>query len=309
MKSQQPRSFLLIKNIPAIISMLAGVLLFSTLCPVCFFPQKVSWNLINVADAKPVIVADVSPRVAYTNETIIFDATQCFDDSGGTYSIVNYTWIFDDQAHNSQSPNIVYEPFYKRCFYSPKNYSVVLTILNNAPQPELLTWTFNITILNREPVAVMTLTGSEDEYTFSLENSYDPEGSALQYGFASDDISITSFTSTSKMKFTFGPGYHTVRGVVRDSEGSESRPSVISLYVKEKKTLETLATPLLLFIISVLALIAAAIAIILALMRKTQAPTSSSSLLSPPPPPGNPATANATASDNMRLPPPSGTEA
>ncbi len=160
----------------------------------------------------PVASFDYSPTSPYTGQAINFDARGSYDTYG---TIVSYVWDFGDGSNGTGEIVI-------HTYSEDGEYVVRLNVTDDDGLSD--TTSVNITVLNRPPVASFTesetVVLTSDTITFNGSESYDPDGSVVEWFWDFGDGA--NYTGVIASHAYLDNGNYTVKLVVTDNDGSTS---------------------------------------------------------------------------------------
>jgi len=163
----------------------------------------------------PVAVFTESSETVYTDEIILFNASQSYDPDG---SIVSYYWDFGDGT-NATGVAVSHS------YVDDGNYTVTLTVTDD--DDVTATATATKTVLNRAPVALFsesaTTVFTGESITFNASSSYDPDGSIVSYYWDFGDG--TNTTGVVVGHSYVDDGNYTVTLTVIDDDGATASTS------------------------------------------------------------------------------------
>jgi len=135
----------------------------------------------------PVALFTESATTVHTGETIYFNDSDSYDPDG---YIVSYFWDFDDGTNDTGVT-------VNHTYVEDGSYTVNLTVTDDDGSSVVATHV--LTILNRAPVASFIIFPRqpvpEDPVTFDAMDSYDPDGTIVNYTWDFGDGNITATSS------------------------------------------------------------------------------------------------------------------
>jgi KaiC/GvpD/RAD55 family RecA-like ATPase/PKD repeat protein len=135
----------------------------------------------------PVALYTESATTVYTGQTIYFNASDSYDPDG---YIVNYFWHFGDGTNNT---GVTVSHIYTE----DGSYTLNLTVTDDDGSSAVATHV--LTILNRAPVASFIIFPqqpvADDSITFDATDSYDPDGTIVNYIWNFGDGNTTATNS------------------------------------------------------------------------------------------------------------------
>lgn len=162
----------------------------------------------------PVVMFTESSQTVYTGTIITFDASSSYDPDG---SIVSYRWNFGDG-----NSTIVTSPMITHVYSENGTYVVTLMVTDNDAATASSSSTK--TVLNRPPVAAFTYSPftpyTSQPVTLDAAESYDPDGSIVNYRWSFGDGNITTITNQIVTHKYADNGVYTVTLTVADNDGA-----------------------------------------------------------------------------------------
>jgi len=144
-------------------------------------------DTITVQNRLPTAQFTQSATTVYTGETILFNATQSFDQDG---TITSYLWDFEDGT-TAMGTTV------NHTYVHSGTYTVRLNVTDN--DGAINTTTYTVNILNRLPIASLIITPTRptvgQTMTFNATDSHDPDGIIVKYIWNFGDGNTTETNS------------------------------------------------------------------------------------------------------------------
>lgn len=177
--------------------------------------ESVKSLMISIRDNLPPVAAFAAPEKGRVNMEVRFDATMSSDPDG---SIADYSFDFGDSSEKVSGKAIVYHKY-----TTAGVYDITLEVTDNEGAKSKVVHQIEV-VDNLPPVAAFAAPSVSTEgeiVTVDAAQSYDPDGSILEYVFDFGDGSNTSKTVVSNHIYARA-GEYTIKLTVKDNEGKES---------------------------------------------------------------------------------------
>jgi len=171
---------------------------------------QIDCTLLHTWGVPPVANFSFSPEHPYQGDTVTFNASASYDPDG---VIVSYFWGFGDGTNATGD-------IATHIYTDDGIYTVTLTVTDNDTLSD--TTSANVTVLNKSPIATFTESAETvytgETITFNASNSYDPDGSIVNYFWNFGDG--TNATSVIASHAYADDGVYTVTLTVTDDDGA-----------------------------------------------------------------------------------------
>jgi len=179
-----------------------------------------------VLNRSPIASFTESATTVYTGETIYFNASGSHDPDG---YIVGYFWNFGDGT-NASGVTVSHS------YAEDGSYTVNLTVTDD--DGSSITATEVLTIINRAPVASFIIfpqqPTTDDSVIFNATDSYDPDGTIVNYtwDFGDGNITTTNFNVITHTYHEYGI-FNVTLTVVDNHNYNDSTSQIIKVHVHD----------------------------------------------------------------------------
>ncbi len=185
---------------------------------------EIDCTLLHTWVVPPIANFSYIPKSPYTGETVTFNASDSYDPDG---YIVDYCWNFGDGT-NATGVTV------SHAYSEDGSYTVNLTVTDDEGSSVVASDV--LTILNRAPVASFVILPqqltTDDMIIFNATDSYDPDGTIVNYTWNFGDGNITTTSSSVVTHIYHEYGDLNVTLTVIDNDGyDDSTSQVINVHV------------------------------------------------------------------------------